>query len=103
MGIISNVRFAWQRRRGAVSKSCSHLASIRDVERASEGCTPCLEVGDSWVHLRMCMTCGLVNCCDSSKNRHAHRHAEEVGHPIARSVEPGEDWIWCYIDERVVG
>ena len=79
------------------------MAAIRDVERASDGCAPCVELGDTWVHLRMCMTCGLVNCCDQSKNRHAHRHADETGHPIARFVEPGEDWMWCYVDELLVG
>ena len=103
MGIVSNARIAWQRRRGHVTRSCSHVAAIRDVERASDGCAPCIELGDTWVHLRMCMTCGLVNCCDSSKNRHAHRHADEIGHPIARSVEPGEDWMWCYVDDLLIG
>ena len=62
------------------------------------GCPECMAVGDSWVHLRMCQSCGR-RCCDSSPNRHATAHHEESGHPIVRSVEPGEDWSWCYEDE----
>jgi uncharacterized UBP type Zn finger protein len=84
------------------AKSCSHLDQIREVEPSGEGCKECLEMGDKWVHLRLCLTCGHVGCCDSSKNKHASRHAEEAGHPIARSLEPGEDWRWCYIDETFV-
>ncbi len=103
MGLVSNLRFALQRRRGTGSKTCSHVDAIREVVRGSDGCLPCVALGDSWVHLRMCMTCGVVGCCDSSKNKHAHRHADEVRHPIARSVEPGEDWMWCYVDEVLVG
>ena len=66
---------------------------------AIEGCEECLKIGSSWVHLRMCMTCGKIGCCDSSPNRHASRHARDVGHPIVRSAEPGEEWSWCFIDE----
>ena len=63
-------------------------------------CETCVSIGErEWVHLRMCLTCGLVGCCDSSPNRHASRHAREDRHPIARSAEPGEDWSWCYVDE----
>jgi hypothetical protein len=82
--------------------ACSHTDAIHEVSPSSTGCTRCIEMGDTWVHLRMCMTCGLVGCCDSSKNKHAHRHADEAEHPIARSREPGEDWMWCYVDEVVV-
>ena len=78
---------------------CTHLDAISDVTRSSDGCAQCVELGDTWVHLRMCMTCGQVGCCDSSKNKHAHKHADSIGHPIARSVEPGEEWMWCYVDE----
>jgi uncharacterized UBP type Zn finger protein len=82
--------------------ACGHLDQIRDVKRSSKGCAQCIALGDTWVHLRMCMSCGQVGCCDSSKNKHAHRHANEVGHQIARSLEPGEDWMWCFADEILV-
>ncbi|HKF00403.1 MAG TPA: UBP-type zinc finger domain-containing protein [Actinomycetes bacterium] len=80
---------------------CSHLDQIRDVTPRTQGCEECLAVGDTWVHLRMCMTDGRVLCCDSSKNRHASRHAREHAptHQIARSLEPGDDWMWCFTDE----
>jgi uncharacterized UBP type Zn finger protein len=70
--------------------SCTHLDQIN------------VALGDRWVHLRMCLVCGLVGCCDSSPNQHASGHARETGHPLVRSVEPGESWRWCYIDEEVV-
>jgi len=82
--------------------SCTHTDQIRDVIPSGEGCQECLESGDGWVHLRLCLTCGQVGCCDSSKNRHASRHALETGHPIAASFQPGEDWRWCYVDETYV-
>jgi uncharacterized UBP type Zn finger protein len=82
--------------------NCSHLDQIREVVPSGEGCKECLEMGDKWVHLRLCLACGHVGCCDSSKNKHASRHAEETGHPIVRSFQPGEDWRWCYIDETYV-
>ena len=63
------------------------------------GCEECLKVGDRWLHLRMCMTCGKIGCCDSSPNKHASKHARAEGHPIIRSAEPGEDWSYCFIDE----
>ncbi len=76
---------------------------IHDVEPSSTvGCTDCLRIGSTWVHLRMCLTCGYVGCCDSSPNRHASGHARTVGHPLVRSMEPGEDWAWCFVDELVL-
>jgi uncharacterized UBP type Zn finger protein len=78
---------------------CSHLDQIRDVEPNSDGCEECLKTGDSWVHLRLCLTCGHVGCCDSSKNKHATQHFHSAHHPLVQSIEPGEDWIWCYVDE----
>jgi uncharacterized UBP type Zn finger protein len=80
---------------------CTHLDQVRITTLPSSipGCEECLKIGGSWVHLRMCMNCGKMGCCDSSPNRHATAHAREVGHPIIRSAEPGEDWSWCYIDE----
>jgi uncharacterized UBP type Zn finger protein len=98
---LSNVRFEINKRRG-ITLGCTHLGFINDVTRLSEGCEACLALGDTWVHLRMCMTCAMVGCCDSSKNKHAHRHADERRHPIARSIEPGEDWMWCYFDKTIV-
>ncbi len=78
---------------------CGHLDTIRDVVPSADGCEDCLRVGSEWVHLRLCLACGHVGCCDDSPNRHASGHAAHVGHPIVRSWEPGEDWIWCYVDE----
>jgi uncharacterized UBP type Zn finger protein len=82
--------------------SCAHLDQVRDVVPRSEGCEECLKIGSGWVHLRMCRTCGHVGCCDSSPNRHATAHFRESRHPIVRSLEPGESWSWCYLDEAVV-
>jgi len=78
-----------------------HLAFVRQyvVPRTPQGCEECLLRGSTWVHLRLCLTCGHVGCCDSSPNRDARRHAGLVGHPVVRSLEPGEDWRWCYVDE----
>ena len=82
---------------------CKHFDGIKPKEpRTPDGCEECLKIGSDWVHLRLCLTCGKVGCCDSSPNRHASAHAREVGHPIVRSLEPGEDWMWCYIDEKLV-
>jgi uncharacterized UBP type Zn finger protein len=81
--------------------ACSHLDTIAVTALPEPiiGCEACLEIGSRWVHLRMCMACGRIGCCDSSPNRHASRHAAAAGHPIARSAEPGEEWSWCYVDE----
>jgi uncharacterized UBP type Zn finger protein len=79
---------------------CAHTDTIRPVEPSSTvGCTECMKTGDRWVHLRLCLSCGEVACCDSSPNQHASKHAAASGHPIAASFEPGEDWAWCYVDE----
>ncbi len=78
---------------------CSHLDTIRDVTPSADGCEDCLKIGGTWLHLRICRTCGHVGCCDQSPNRHARKHAEETNHPIVQSIEPGEDWIWCFVDE----
>ena len=82
--------------------SCSHLDSIRDVTPSAAGCEDCLKIGAWWIHLRLCLTCGHVGCCDSSPNRHATKHFKAAGHPIVRSFEPGENWIWCYVDQVVL-
>lgn len=78
---------------------CVHKDAIQDVVPSGSGCKECLEIGDAWVHLRMCLSCGQVGCCDSSKNKHAIKHFTKVAHPIIQSFQPGEDWKWCYIDE----
>jgi hypothetical protein len=80
---------------------CSHLDLIRitALPTSIAGCDECLKIGGRWMHLRMCMTCGKVGCCDSSPNRHARAHARDAGHPIVRSAQPGEDWSWCFVDE----
>jgi uncharacterized UBP type Zn finger protein len=79
---------------------CTHLGEIRPVAPPDRlACEACVLIGSGWVHLRQCLTCGLVGCCDSSPNQHASRHARAEGHPIMRSLEPGEDWAWCVVDE----
>ena len=82
--------------------TCTHVNEIQDVTPGSRVCDQCVAMGSSWVHLRMCLSCGQVGCCDSSPNRHATAHFHEAHHPIIRSVEPGESWRWCYVDEEVV-
>ncbi len=82
------------------ASACSHLGGIRSVfPRTPGGCEECLRTGDRWVHLRVCMTCGHVGCCDSSPNRHASAHFRDARHPVVRSLEPGEEWGWCFVDE----
>ena len=78
--------------------ACTHTASLGAVQPRTKGCEQCLAEGKSWVHLRVCMSCGHVGCCDSSLGKHATAHYHETGHPIMRSLEPGEDWAWCYVD-----
>lgn len=82
-----------------MSKTCKHLNQTRDVSPSGDGCKECLEMGDTWVHLRLCLECGHVGCCDSSKNKHATKHYGTAHHPVIRSFEPGERWLWCYVDE----
>ena len=82
---------------------CTHLNEIKDVTpRTPNGCEECLKLGMTWVHLRLCLECGHVGCCDSSIGKHATKHFHETQHAIIRSFEPGEDWRWCYIDEEFV-
>ena len=83
-------------------EQCTHSDQIRDVQPSAQGCEECLEIGNTWVHLRECLVCGHVGCCDSSKNKHATRHFLDTSHPIVASLEPGEDWRWCYVDETLV-
>lgn len=79
--------------------TCTHLDQIRFTSTETDVCEDCLKTGDDWVHLRLCLTCGHVGCCDSSKNKHATKHFRGTKHPLVRSIEPGENWVWCYVDE----
>ena len=82
---------------------CSHVKDHeKHVKPSSKGCEECLKTGDSWVHLRMCMECGHVGCCDSSKNRHARAHFHATQHPIIQSAERGENWRWCFVHDTYV-
>ena len=82
-----------------MSAGCTHLDQVADVVPSGDGCEDCLATGGRWVHLRMCMSCGHVGCCDSSPNRHATAHFTTANHPIIQSYEPGEDWWFCYVDD----
>jgi uncharacterized UBP type Zn finger protein len=83
-----------------MTTTCTHLDQIKiDPPETVEGCEDCLRMGGTWVHLRTCLTCGHVGCCDSSPNRHASAHARSSAHPIVESAEAGETWCWCYVDE----
>jgi uncharacterized UBP type Zn finger protein len=86
-----------------MDNSCTHLNMIHDVTpRTPDGCEECLQMGDGWVHLRLCLTCGHVGCCDNSKNKHATKHFHATGHPIIQSLAAGEDWRYCYVDDVAV-
>jgi uncharacterized UBP type Zn finger protein len=81
-------------------EECTHLGTIQDVEpNTPDGCEECLQMGDTWVHLRLCLACGHVGCCDNSKNTHATKHFHATQHPLIQSFQPGEDWLWCYVDD----
>ncbi|HSP09763.1 MAG TPA: UBP-type zinc finger domain-containing protein [Candidatus Dormibacteraeota bacterium] len=79
--------------------ACTHASTVAKVTPSADGCGECAQRGDRWVHLRLCMICGHVGCCDSSKNRHATAHFRATGHAVMKAFEPGQDWGWCYIDE----
>ncbi len=85
-----------------MARQCSHLEVVKEARPRTNGCEECLKTGDSWVHLRLCETCGHVGCCDSSKNKHATKHFHTTRHPVIRSFEPGETWRYCYVDEQMV-
>lgn len=90
------------RRKASPTTTCPHRGEVKVLEPTTHVCAKCQAAGDTWVQLRMCMSCGHVGCCDSSKNRHATGHFHETGHPIMRSIERGESWKWCYVDQTVV-
>jgi uncharacterized UBP type Zn finger protein len=77
-------------------QSCEHYTTHKHAAPRSKGCEECLKSGDRWVHLRVCLECGHVGCCNSSKNKHATRHFQETGHAMIQSIEPGEQWAYCY-------
>ncbi len=81
-----------------MATKCSHLDQAREVTPSAEGCEECLKTGGRWIHLRMCLSCGHVGCCDSSPGKHATKHFHATGHAIMQSFQPGEDWRWCYVD-----
>ena len=84
-----------------MAQTCTHLNEIEEVSPSGNGCKECQESGDKWVHLRLCLSCGHVGCCDSSKNKHATAHFHETTHPVIKSMEPGEEWGYCYPDEKL--
>jgi tellurite resistance protein TerC len=104
VGIVASRLFPGAAR-GATSQAtvaCTHRDQIRDLKPETTECAECVRLGDRWVELRMCLSCGNVACCDSSKNRHATKHFDATGHPIMRSIEAGENWKWCYVDRVMV-
>jgi len=81
------------------AQKCGHIDTIHTTTPTSNGCEACLESGDTWVHLRACLSCGTVGCCEDSKNQHAKKHAQSSNHPLVMSIEPGEQWFYCYPDD----
>ncbi len=82
---------------------CKHLQAVKKIKHMKDYvCEECIKTGDPWLHLRTCQQCGVTLCCDSSPNKHASKHAHAAGHPVAASAEPGERWLWCYVDEEMV-
>lgn len=81
-------------------KKCKHFTEVKKVKPVSEGCIDCLKTGDKWIHLRLCLICGYVGCCNNSKNKHATKHFMKTNHPLIKSFEESENWIWCFIDEN---
>ena len=81
-----------------------HLEEVNQniTPKTPDGCEECLQMGSDWVHLRLCLSCGHVGCCDSSRNKHATKHFKSTKHPIVRSFEPGETWKWCYVDNVMI-
>ncbi|HXR56094.1 MAG TPA: UBP-type zinc finger domain-containing protein [Casimicrobiaceae bacterium] len=86
-----------------MATTCTHLDDVKLTQTQTRVCNECVQLGDTWVHLRLCLECGHVGCCDSSKNTHATRHFHRTRHPLIRSIEPGERWVWCYVDEMAPG
>jgi hypothetical protein len=86
-----------------MQRGCKHLDQVHDVKPGTpNGCEECLATGGRWVHLRLCLTCGHVGCCDNSPGKHATKHFHGTRHALIKSFEPGEDWGWCYVDELFI-
>ena len=103
MALMTNLKFVGQMVTGIGVADCEHAEAIADIERpASQECDDCKAAGADWVHVRMCLSCGYVGCCDSSSLTHMRIHAETSGHPVARSIEGRESWVWCYPHERLI-
>lgn len=102
MGKFQELIFRVLYRNQSKGKVCTHRDLIHEVTPSADGCEDCLKIGDTWVHLRICKICGHVGCCDNSKNKHATQHFHATGHPIMQSLEPGENWMWCYVDEMIL-
>jgi uncharacterized UBP type Zn finger protein len=85
-----------------MAQKCSHMPASSKPPR-TDGCEECLAAGGRWVHLRLCLSCGHVGCCDNSPGRHATKHFQSTAHPVIQSFEPGEDWGWCYVDNAMLG
>lgn len=85
-----------------MKETCEHIQHAKNAKPHSKGCEECLKMGDTWVHLRLCLECGHVGCCDSSKNKHATKHYRATKHAVVQSLEPGESWMWCYEHELFV-
>ncbi len=85
-----------------MTKKCTHQNQIKNVKPSADGCEDCQKTGDTWVNLRMCLICGHVGCCNDSKNKHATKHYLATQHPLMKSVTPGEDFTWCFIDEVMI-
>jgi uncharacterized UBP type Zn finger protein len=84
------------------TKGCEQLSQVTDLKTSADGCEDCLKIGDEWVNLRLCLTCGKVGRCDNSKNKHATKHYHDTKHPAIVSFEEGENWMWCYEDEVMI-
>lgn len=87
----------------ALATTCTHLDQIRFTTPQAHVCEDCVRIHGTWVQLRMCLICGHVGCCDDSQHRHATKHFAETAHPLIRSIEPGENWVWCYVDNMAPG
>jgi hypothetical protein len=85
-----------------MNMTCEHLSEVQEITPSTDGCEDCIKLEEWWIHLRLCMICGHVGCCDESPNKHASKHARHAEHPIMTSFEPGEDWGWCFVDDMEV-